>query len=222
MRKIFIIGLISIALMLGGCSNQNTVAVKNTPHQVGQKGEMSASVNAYDLEKVYKKADLVAEIKITEWLEEMDEPAEKTLFKAKLEKVYKNNQIDNPEEIYLLQDGNSKYTIKDYPLFKNDDKLILFMKKAEEAVNTFWILGVNTCVIRVVDVAKESYAVKQVGQFREFLNIRAENADSNLREALLKDYKVEFPNSATILPEAYGLKALESELEKMKSEVEKD
>ncbi len=67
------------------------------------------------------------------------------------------------------------------------------MKKAEEPVNTFWILGVNTCVIRVVDVEKESFAVKQVGQFREFLNIGAEDTGSNLREVLVKNYKVEIP-----------------------------
>jgi len=68
-----------------------------------------------------------------------------------------------------------------------------------------------------VDVEKESFAVKQVGQFREFLNIRSENTGSNFREALVKNYKVEFPNADKILPEAYRFKDLESELEKMKS-----
>jgi len=223
MKNIFLICFISIALILGGCGNQNSISVKDTPNQIGSKGQSSASIISYNLTELMEKADIVAQVEISEWLKEMDQPVEMTLFKAKLMKVYKNTQTDNFKEIDLLQDGNSKFTIQNYPLFKNNDKLILFLKKSEDMglENTFWILGVYSSVIRIVDIDGENYAVKHLGQFRELLKIRDDTMNQRLRGVLAKDYKVEFPNGDKVLPEVYKLKDLESELNKIKSEVEK-
>ncbi|OPX46323.1 hypothetical protein CLHUN_01390 [Ruminiclostridium hungatei] len=188
-------------------------AVKDTPRQIGQKGQISASIIGYSFDKSYEKADLIAEVEISEWLEEMNEPIEKTVFRASVKKILKNSESNSPEEINLLQDGNSDYTFNNYPLFKNGDKLLLFLKKAvgEKFENTYWILGGTTGVFRLIHTDEQAYAVKQVGDCPELSEAKAtENDDiAEIRKILNESYSFELSKISSI-PEIYNLDMVES------------
>jgi len=192
-----------VSLSLCGCGStakqhtdahtaqQPVKAVKDTPRQIGQKGQISASIIGYSFDKSYEKADLIAELEISEWL----------------------------EEINLLQDGNSEYTFNNYPLFKNGDKLLLFLKKAvgEEFENTYWILGGTTGVFRLIHTGEQAYAVKQVGDCPELSEAKAtENDDiAEIRKILNESYSFELSNIMS-LPEIYNLDKVESLIKELK------
>jgi hypothetical protein len=230
MKRIYsiLISLSVLILTLSGCgsnANQQAVAntaqqvqkvVKDTPHQVGQKGTISASVTGMELDSSYKDADIVAEVKICEWLGERQkgEELQKTIFRASLEKTFKNSVDNDLKEIKLIQDGNSDYTIENYPLFKNNDKLLLYLKKAvgEGYENTYWILGGQTGVFRIINTNGQDYAVKQVGDCPELSEgvVTGNSDNKNIQNTLAKSYSVEFPNLDKYSPKAYNLEAVEN------------
>jgi hypothetical protein len=209
MKKFFIISVVSLIFILGGCKAQTA---KDTPHQVGQKGQFSASIMSYNFEDSFNKADIVAQVKITEWLGETKDSFEMTTFKAKLEKTYKNDVADRDlKEIKLLQDGNSKYTVENFSLFKNNDKLVLFLKKAtgeEVDDTTYWILGGYASVFRVINIEGQDYAVKQVGDWAELGD--ASFIGGNVSKTLHDNYSIEFPNLETNFPQTCKLESLEA------------
>ena len=129
----FLILLSVFSLTLSGCGStakQQAIAnttqqvqkvVKDTPHQVGQKGTMSASlIEGFNFDRTYKEADIIAQVTILEWLGEVtdEDKLETTTFRASLDKTFKNNVDDNLKEIKIIQTGNSNYTIGNCPLFK--------------------------------------------------------------------------------------------------------
>lgn len=215
MKKIYILSIVFLIFILVGCKAQ---AVRDTPHQVGQKGQFSVSVNSHNFEDSFKMADIVAQVKITEWLGETNEPTEKTTFKAQLEKTYKNDIDKSLKEIKLLQEGNSNATIENFSLFKNNDKLVLFLKKVTgEDVDdtTYWILGCHTSVFRVINIDGEDYAVKQVGDWPELGD--ASVIGGNISKTLHDNYSIEFPNLKTDFPQTCKLESLEKSIEKIKN-----
>lgn len=219
MKNFFILSVVFFVFILGGCGNtQKAQAVRDTPHQVGQKGQMKVSVNGYNFEDSFKKADIVAQVKISEWLGEENEPSERTIFKAQLEKAYKNNIDKSLKEIKLLQEGNSNTTIENFPLFKNNDKLVLFLKKAtgeEYDDTTYWILGVHSSVFRIINADGEDYAVKQVGDWAELAD--ASIIGGNVSKTLHDNYSIEFPNLKTDFPQTCKLESLEKSIEEIKN-----
>lgn len=225
MKKIcsIIILLSLFILIFSGCNNienqqatanstqQINQAVKDTPHQIGQKGQMFSSVEGFYFDKSYDEADIVAQVKILEWLGERnnEDEFEKTIFRASLEKIYKNTVDINLKEIKLFQTGNSYYTIKDCPLFKNGDVLLLYLKKAVNEDNTYWILGGYTGVFRIVNTDGQDYVVKQVGDCPELSDALAKEDSDKIRKKLKKDYKIEFSDIDKRLPETYKLDKVE-------------
>jgi hypothetical protein len=194
--------------------------VRDTPQQVGKK-QMSTSVEGFYFDKSYEEADIVAKVKILEWLGERnnEDELQKTIFRASLEKTFKNIIDSDLKEIKLLQDGNSEYTIENYPLFKNNDRLILYLKKAtgEGNENTYWILGGNSGIFRIVNTDEQEYVVKQVGDCFQLSDAKATEDNDKIRKILNKNYTVEFPNLNKAFPETYKLDAMEKIIEKQKN-----
>lgn len=182
-----------IALSLSACSTS-----KDTPVRVGTNGLQSAEVEKeYDLKTGVEESDITAEVEITEWLGETSDPSEKTFFKANLVKVYKNKINPSLKEIKLMQEGNSEVTLKEYPLFKKGDKLILFLKKSADVEDTYWILGAHTSAIQVKETEGKEFAIKYVGKLDKLSNIEVNKSDSQISKALEKidtELKQEFKN----------------------------
>lgn len=222
MKKIinFLILTAFSILTLSGCGQtvkqQVSENLKDTPHQVGLKGQMSASVMGMELDTSFKDADIVAEVKIREWLGERQkgEELQKTIFRASLEKIFKNSIDNNLKEIKLIQDGNSDYTIENYPLFKNNDRLLLYLKKAvgEGYENTYWILGGHTGIFRIINTDGKDYIVKQIGDCPELSEaLISESKDiRRIQETLAKNYSIEFSNLDNFSPKTYDLAAVEN------------
>ena len=220
-----IIILLSVSiLILNGCGiteNQQAIAdttqqvkqaVKDTPRQVGQK-QYSSSIEGFEFDKSYDEADIIAQVKILEWLGESNNPdeGESTFFKAKLEKTYKNTVDSSLKEIKLLQDGNSHYTNKELPLFKNGDKLILYLKKAvgEGYEGTYWILGSYSGVFRIINTDGQDFVVKQVGDCPQLSSALATEDSAKVRKILFEEYKIEFSNVGNRILEIYELDKVE-------------
>lgn len=94
-------------------------------------GRISASYNSKPFKQAIIDADLIVEAEILDKIKEMDEPMPKTLFKAKILKIYKDNDssINKKEEIQLLQDGNSKWIFDYHIMPQIGDKSFLYYRK---------------------------------------------------------------------------------------------
>jgi len=227
MKKIIIFLILTAfsILTLSGCGQtvkqQVSENLKDTPHQVGLKGQMSASVMGMELDTSFKDADIVAEVQIREWLGERQkgEELQKTIFRASLEKIFKNSIDNNLKEIKLIQDGNSDYTIENYPLFKNNDRLLLYLKKAvgEGYENTYWILGGHTGIFRIINTDGKDYIVKQIGDCPELSEaLISESKDiRSIQETLAKNYSIEFSNLDNFSPKTYDLTAVENYIKEL-------
>lgn len=225
-----------LSIALSGCGNitakQQATAdttqqarniLKDTPHQVGQKGTMSTSlIEGFDFNKTFKKADIIAEVTILEWLGEVTDEfkLETTTFRAELNKTFKSNEDNNLKEINIMQTGNSYYTIENSPLFKNGDKLILYLEKAEKE-DGYFILGEQTGIFRIINAGKgKDYAVKQVGNCPQLADakITENTAIDKIRNTLAKSYTIEYSNlDKNGLPETYDLVTMEYLIKEQKN-----
>lgn len=196
-RSLLLIAIICILPVISACSQQekvhdlnlNKVTMnenensKDTPVLIGTQGVTQCSQEDIEYDDLITRSDIIAKVKILEWLGEIDEPQEKTFFKAELLNVYKGNETSN-NLIRIMQEGNSKFTIKDFPLFKNGDKLILFLKKVEND-DSYWVLGYdNTLYVR--EINDKEYAFKQFRPFTELsgiqLNKQSEKVSKDIKE----------------------------------------
>lgn len=159
-------------MLISACNTKNTVpsssystrnavteninqTVKDTPILFGS-GTSKPTVRGYSYDKLIEEADLIAKVKIVEWLGESNDPTEQTFFKAELLNVLKGADVKNNKYIEIRQEGSSSTTIKDFPLFKNNDKLILFLKKGDG--NVYWICGTYSTVVYVKESSNKEYA----------------------------------------------------------------
>lgn len=123
--------------------------------------EINASLEEYSFDESVEISDLIAEIEIIEKVSEIDEPSPKTLFNAKIIKVFKGELNSNKDNsIVVMQQGNSEWIFNNNKLFEAGEKYVLFLKKATGYDNTYWILceEINTYTIETIDNAK--YIVK--------------------------------------------------------------
>lgn len=148
---------------------------QNTPSRVGKNGVVSAMFNSLvTLEAAYKDSDLVAEVIITGWLGDTAEwgqtdgmnPAEITFFQATIVETYKNDSALQGKSITILQSGNRNWTYEGYPLYKNGDRLLLCLKRAENNMytqnkqNCYIISGAQMTELQIIEEQGTSYAVK--------------------------------------------------------------
>lgn len=148
-KKNSIICLVLIFMsLLVGCTTQTENAVL-PPARVGNAGVISASLDrSYTFEEAYQEADLVAYVKVEDWIEENEEQGI-TYYDAIIVEQHKGTEIN---EMVLLQDGTSSRTLKGYPLFTYGNEMLVFLKEAvdTEYDNAYWIIGSFTTLLDVV------------------------------------------------------------------------
>jgi len=120
MKKLVISILLLITLTLFcSCSETEThiQEVKDAPF-----------IQSIYFESLLEKSEVIAEIKITDNLDETDNPSPKTFFQADVITVIKGDK--NLETLKFMQGVNSGDTFEGYTVFEVGQKLVLFLSKA--------------------------------------------------------------------------------------------
>lgn len=159
-RRSTVCFLVSIVFTLTclGCSNNNIVY---PPVRLNGMGMMELD-RALTLSSAFDDSDLVAYIKVGNWVEETEW---QTLYNATVVTEYKGTGI---KEIGLIQDGSSKGTFMDYPLFTYGNEMLLFLKKAYD--NVYYIKGSYSTVLDIVaDPSGNYFLIDRCGMLSESL-----------------------------------------------------
>ncbi len=113
-------------------------------------GKMSLA-KSFTLESAYDEADVVAWVRVGNWLGERtgEKILDATYFEVEVVKAFKGNPGDS---IVMEQLGSSAWTIKGYPLFTFGNELLVFLVEAEgrEYENCYYINGTYSTVMDVV------------------------------------------------------------------------
>lgn len=106
----------------------------------------------YTFETTISASDVVAHVKIGDWLKEDDDH---TYYETEIIELFKGENISS---IILMQDGCSQWTINNYPLFTSGNELLLFLKKATgtEFDNAYFIRGSYSTVMYAVTSSEGS------------------------------------------------------------------
>ena len=123
------------------------------PTRYGETTGHASLEKGYNLKTLYEDADVVALVRVGDWL--MEYPEELTFstkYDATLLKVYKGDEKVGTH-IPLKQDGCSKHTYQGYPLFTYGDEMLLFMKIGVDPLGetVYWLPG---SFLSVVDAAE--------------------------------------------------------------------
>ncbi|WP_391203809.1 hypothetical protein [Psychrobacillus sp. L4] len=161
-------------------ATKNVVLESEIVKTSGIRGELQV----YSFEEAVNKADLIAEIEIVKYLEDIKEPSPKTLFDAKIINTFSGNT--SLRNIEILQQGNKEYSFNENPLFKKGEKYILFLKKAVgdrfDGTDTYWLLGEETNIYSVIN----NKIIKKWALWDEELtSIEIEENNSNKNSQLL-------------------------------------
>jgi len=119
------------------------------PCRISERSVISASLaNKYTLVSAFEDADVVAHIKVGDWLEE-DAELMSSFFEAEIIRIYKGKTED---KIVLEQDGTSTGTLKGYPLLTYGKEVLVFLKDATsfEKIHykdAYWIIGSYTTLL---------------------------------------------------------------------------
>jgi len=123
--------LIFIILNLVACTKSSSI-----------EGNINASKVKYSFDEKVFKSDIIAEVKIIKKINEIDEPIPKTFFNTKIIDIYSSNSDEiKLNEIEIMQEGNSKWTVNYESVFDVNDYAILFLKKATGYENVYWIIS---------------------------------------------------------------------------------
>ena len=194
--------VLAVPRLFSGPSGQSHIAYgEDTPVRTGRLGSMQASFEKpYTFREAYEEANLVAEIVITGWLGELDREGfgETTYFKALITEEYKNSIHFQEKEIVLLQSGNSKWTHKGYPLFKNGDRFLLFLSWVDpneypafsiEGKDCFAIIGSQITEMQIVEQKGTKYVLKRnlFQNFTDIGHLMKPDSTGIIKEALKKD-----------------------------------
>ena len=155
----------------------------------------------YTFTEACQLADLVVEVIITEWLGELDEYGigETTYFRAKVLQVYHDSWGLASDEFVILQEGNSQWTYRGYPLFRNGERMLLSLKELDEDLDRFFfmegedcfrIVGAQMTELLVVEKDGREYAMKRTPgyNFTDIEKFRERGTASIFNEALKNDH----------------------------------
>lgn len=156
MRKTWFIGLFSIFSIAIGIHILTQTSDHPIVQQDGAIGKIKAQIEVLPFEQSVIQTDLIAKIRIVNKVSELSEPSPKTLFQAEIIDVIKEDTALSNKVIHILQNGNSKWHFNENEMFSNNKEYVLFLKKAIglEDQNTYWILGEETGIYKVVDNGK--------------------------------------------------------------------
>lgn len=173
--------LFALALLFTACASPSGAVLP--PVRYGTKGTAQVSLEkAYTFETAYAEADMVAHVRIGNWLSEDNENG-LTCYQAAVIKQYKG---ENLSQIVLKQDGSSQVTLKNYPLFTAGNEFLLFLKKGIDA-DTYWIEGAYTTMLDVVaDDSGEEYFIDRYGMLGETIKLDADTASQRIPRTQLR------------------------------------
>lgn len=225
------VSVFSLHHLFGGGSEQPGIIYgQDTPVRIGQMGSIKSSMQQpYTFKEAFEKADLVVEVVITEWLGELDEEglSETTYFNAIILDEFKNSLGLQKKEIVIMQSGNSKWTYKGYPLFKNGDRLLLpllwadpveysdFVIKGEEC---FGIIGSQQTELQVIEKGGKKFALKRnlYHNFTDIENLMCPNATDVIEEALRQDQVL--LQAGTVFECVYSVDDLKNYMDNLRKE----
>ncbi len=201
---------------------------QDTPVRIGQMGSIKASFEKpYTFEEAYEEADLVVEIVITEWLGELDQEGlgQTTYFKASILNEYKNSLNFQENEIVLLQAGNSKWTYKGYPLFKNGDRFLLSLLWVDpvnysefciDGEDCFAIVGSQLTEMQIMEKNNKKFALKRnlYQNFTDIENLMESNSTGIIEDAFMQDEVLS--QAGTKFECVYSLDNLENYMDNLK------
>ena len=136
---------LAMLLLLAGCATPSGDTPVLPPTRVGS-GKLSASLpKEYTFETATEEADVVARIRVGDWLSE-DTYCYQTFYEATVLECFKGKL---PKSFVLAQLGCSTGTFRDYPLFTSGNEFLVFLKKAPEDLgdikadydSLYWIFG---------------------------------------------------------------------------------
>lgn len=140
---------------------------------------------SYTLSSAFEESDLVAHVRVGNWLEETEM---QTFYDATVVSEYKGNT--GIKEIVLMQDGGSRMIFKDYPLFTHGNEMLLFLKRSvsTDYDNAYWIAGAFTTIFDVVaDSSDNHYLIDRMGLLSESLdNVINYSGELELRKTLME------------------------------------
>lgn len=151
----------------------NKTSVKQTKKIKGTKpiaakplvkkvGIIKTTYKDISIDESIKISDLIAKVEIVKKTKEIDKPACKTFFDAKILNIYEGqDKLKNVSKISIIQDGNSNWLVNGNPMFENKEKLILILKKVPGYNNTFNIISGSINTYKIVEADGKSYVVKE-------------------------------------------------------------
>lgn len=171
MKKFFCIVFAAVfLLMFIGCSNSADESAVLPPSRIGEAGFQASFGDRYTFETAFAEADVVARIKVGNWIAE-DTEIYITYYEATVLDCIKG---DIPEKFTLLQDGCSSSTMKGYPLFTSGNELLVFLNEATltNYKAPYWIIGSFTTILDVsYDADGSRYYIDRYGILGESMDI---------------------------------------------------
>ncbi len=153
------------------------------PTRVGENANGKASITDFTFKEACASADVIAWVRIGNWLGEKtgDEVLDTTYFEAEVVESYKG---DPAQTIILEQLGSSKWTLKGYPLFTSGNELLLFLVGGENRYNgdtySYYINGSYGTVMDVVTNTDGTvYAADRMGMVTEAIKDSIVNEQLN-------------------------------------------
>jgi hypothetical protein len=195
------------------------------------EGRMTVSINLpKSLEEAIKRADLIVDLTVTEWLGE-DLERFYTFFNAQINETIMG---EKKESITLIQRGNGEFTLREWPLFKNGDRLFLFLSEVSpETISEFGemydgayvILGSYAMVFDVQELDENIYLLNRFG----LMNIwpgknYIEEINENITRVLVENFNKSDPIVAEVESaqrSAYSYESFEKVIAEILKEVER-
>ncbi len=183
--------LAACMLLFAGCTGPHEPEHEPVlpPARVGSSS-MKAQIPYFDLERACGEADLIAHIRVCDWLGErnVEYEMELTYFSASIIESFKGQKEGN---FVLCQDGNSKLTLGGYPLFTYGDELLLFLKRGSnpDYDEMYYVVGsYGTVMYGLGDDNGDCYFMSICDGFYDSIGIERNYADDNaLRDLLVKN-----------------------------------
>jgi hypothetical protein len=176
MKKLIAGLLVTVmAVAVAGCTgghlygkNEKYSDFKDTPVRVGTLGYSYTEINSpVSLEAAIKQADIIADVSITGWIDEAY-PFLGTLFSADVNDVIKGEK----SRLTIMQLGTGEDTIRDFPLFRRGDRMLLFLQKiqpeyaekikTEDVNDVYGIIGVYSMIFDVVELDGDKYLLDRL------------------------------------------------------------
>jgi len=160
---------------------------RDTPVRVGQEGILTSSyAEEYTLDSAIEVADIIADITIIEWLGECEEGGFNTFFLAKVNKTLKGKHF---EEIEIIQTGGSEFTIPGFPLFKNGDRFLAFLRRgSEQNEDKYW--ANRRMILDILEHDNTPYLVRRGGWLDQKLmgNDDIQKIEGNLKRTVNEEF----------------------------------